>query len=338
MTTPASKLSAASTTGSSCISANLLLHDVVDPLATLAEVVVASSSVIYSPLRNSASKKVALTRQSPRQLAKKAKEKADAAIQAVLDMPSSSDNDDDDDGQPIVCWVTATKKELRKLDPKKLKQREEAIERLILIQRAKDWSVVEIALNPDSPSKEIGPRVLPQPKWKLSKLLGIPYKYGSPENRLFNVKQLRQIASKLGFTNLWKARLNVIVQAIVDGKSGETKHNTARDCELQQSASKAPENSKTTKGQGCVFRLINVLLSDLFREKLSTLFRPQNRDLIESGLTLAKDEHFWTLIQEAFVDSKHDQNDEVFSKIHSQQVELTADSSIKPGMNMRLSF
>jgi hypothetical protein len=81
-------------------------------------------------------------------------------------------------------------------------------------------------------------------------------------------------------------------------------------------------STSTRKGPNCAFHLINVLLSDQFRELFGNLYAPQDCDLLESGLPLRDDEYFWTDVQAAYVNVDHPLNATDFSSLHSNRVEF----------------
>ena len=90
-----------------------------------------------------------------------------------------------------------------------------------------------------------------------------------------------------------------MIQKITDAHVLRQKYDELEMNDDSESSKKGNESNKTRKEPQCTFRLVNILFSDAFAEKLSTLGNVAPRNILDTGKA-AKDQYFWEEVQQAF--------------------------------------
>jgi hypothetical protein len=134
---------------------------------------------------------------------------------------------------------------------------------------------------------------------RLLSILGIHFHY-EKDKCYFKMDDMRKIATKLGLDKICSTTRDPMIEAIINGKRQQLMHSASLN---QEENSEGVTASKTRKGSNCNFCLIDILLSDSYRD-FANLDSAQNRHVMEARLPLKNDE-YWTKMQAVYVDTDH---------------------------------
>jgi hypothetical protein len=123
-----------------------------------------------------------------------------------------------------------------------------------------------------------------------------------------NSKQLRTVCSKLsvkGVKNATKSRMLENIESVYANRKAYAEMGYLGGGQQDRTSAAGGGRTPTApprKEVQCTFRLLNILFSDAFAEDFATLGNVATRQLLDAGAA-ANDEHFWTRVQTAFVES-----------------------------------